>query len=64
VKLDPNVYPKWTGIIDDLPPGVSVQWKCIKRWESGGAANQWQPGANSSVTLPASGFGGTTSGSF
>ena len=64
VKLDPNNYPTWNGTITNLPPSTTIEWKCIKRWESGGSANQWEPGANNSFTSPASGHGGTTVGDF
>jgi alpha-glucosidase len=66
VKLDPTNYPTWTGTIGDLPPNTTVQWKCIKRQEANypDTVDQWQPDPNNSVNTPASGYGGTSSGSF
>lgn len=66
VKLSSSNYPTWTGTISALPPGTSVEWKCIKRQEGGfpDTADQWQTGANSVVVLPATGSAGTTTGSF
>ena len=31
VKLDPSIYPTWTGVIQDLPTSTSFQYQCIKR---------------------------------
>lgn len=66
VKLDATSYPTWTGTISNLPPGVTVEWKCIKRQEADypDTADAWQPGANNSFTAPTSGNGGTTAGTF
>ncbi|GAB1817977.1 TIM-barrel domain-containing protein [Herbidospora sp. RD11066] len=66
VKLSPTSYPTWTGTVAKLPPGTSIEWKCVKRQEAGfpDTADAWEPGANTAFTAPASGSGGTTSGSF
>jgi alpha-glucosidase len=66
VKLTATSYPTWTGTISGLPPNTSVEWKCIKRQEANypATADQWQAGANSVFTTPASGSGGSTSGGF
>lgn len=66
VKLSPTAYPTWTGTIGTLPPNTAVEWKCVKRQESGypDTADLWEPGANTSFTTPATGNGGTTTGSF
>ncbi|WP_030453286.1 TIM-barrel domain-containing protein [Herbidospora cretacea] len=66
VKLSPTSYPTWTGTISKLPPGASVEWKCVKRQEAGfpDTADAWEPGGNTVFSAPASGSGGTTSGSF
>lgn len=66
VKLSPTSYPTWTGTISKLPPGASVEWKCVKRQEAGfpDTADAWEPGGNTVFTAPVSGSGGTTSGSF
>lgn len=80
IKLDPSVYfeyiynpplnhngpgpktPKWTGFVRGLPSNASVEWKCVKKLSSG----EWvySPGNNGVLNLPASGFAGTTMGSF
>lgn len=54
--------PKWTGVVSGLPSGATIEWKCVKKTTSG----QWQfmPGRNSSIQLPVSGFGGTSTGTF
>jgi alpha-glucosidase len=62
VKLDPVQYPRWEGTIAGLPPDTDIEWKAIKRWESGGAPNQWEPGANNKVRTPAPGQTATTEG--
>jgi alpha-glucosidase (family GH31 glycosyl hydrolase) len=67
VKLEPKgPYPRWTGTIRGLPPGASIEWKCIKRLEAGDISTviQWQPGANNTLSTPDSGSAGTTAGSF
>lgn len=66
VKLSPTSYPTWTGTISGLPPSTTIEWKCIKRQEANfpATADQWQPGANSVFTTPATGSGGTTAGAF
>lgn len=67
VKLDPNgPYPRWTGTLGNLPASTGVEWKCIKRWETGdtGTVLQWQPGNNNVVKTPATGSAGTTTGNF
>ncbi|GAA4937269.1 alpha-glucosidase [Nonomuraea thailandensis] len=66
VKLSPTAYPTWTGTIGKLPPGATIQWKCVKRQEANfpDTADQWQPGGNSSLTTPPSGSAGTTTGTF
>jgi alpha-glucosidase len=66
VKLDATSYPTWTGTISNLPPGVSVEWKCIKRQEANypDTADAWEPGSNNTFTAPTNGNGGTTTGGF
>jgi alpha-glucosidase len=66
VKLEPTSYPTWTGTIGNLPPSTAVEWKCIKRQETGypDVADAWQPGSNTAVTTPSSGSGGVTTGQF
>ena len=67
VKLEPDgPYPRWTGAIDSLPPSTEIQWKCIKRAETGDTDTvvMWEPGSNNLLTTPASGEGETTAGSF
>ncbi|NUR87477.1 MAG: DUF5110 domain-containing protein, partial [Nonomuraea sp.] len=66
VKLSPTSYPTWTATIGKLPPNTAVEWKCVKRQEANypDTADQWQPGANTAFTSPASGNGGTTTGAF
>ena len=67
VKLNPDgPYPTWTGTISGLPPSTAIQWKCIKRHETGDTSTvvMWEPGANNTLTSAASGFGGTTTGDF
>jgi alpha-glucosidase len=66
VKLDATGYPTWTGIISNLPPGSSIEWKCIKRQEADypDTADAWEPGGNNAFTAPTSGNGGITGGAF
>ncbi|MGR6920168.1 TIM-barrel domain-containing protein [[Actinomadura] parvosata] len=66
VKLSPTAYPTWTGTITQLPPGTTIEWKCVKREEAHhpDKADQWQRGGNTVLTTPASGDAGTTTGTF
>ncbi len=54
--------PKWTGVISGLPANTSVEWKCVKRTNSG----EWQfePGENNFLELLEPGFVGSTAGQF
>jgi len=65
VKLNPDgPYPRWTGIIKNLPSNKKIEWKCVKRLESGGPVLEWEPGDNNAFTSPASGSAGEQKGSF
>jgi alpha-glucosidase len=59
VKLNPDgPYPRWTGMLNNLPGNTHIEWKCVKRLESGGPVIEWQPGNNNVFTSPASGSAG------
>lgn len=60
IKLDPSVYPKWTGVVMKLPPNTDIDWKCLVRQENASNASRWMNGDNVHVRTPASGFGGTS----
>lgn len=80
VRLSPSVYyeyiynpppdhngpgpktPKWSGLVQGLPSDTALEWKCAKKLNSGGW--QFMPGNNKVITLPKSGFAGTSIGSF
>lgn len=80
IKLNPSVYyeyiynpppghngpgpstPKWSAVVQGLPANSSIEWKCIKQLASG--QWQWQAGGNNVVATPASGFAGTSVGTF
>lgn len=64
VKLDPSVYPKWTGVVRNLPANATIHWKCIKRLERNATVTAWLPGADRVTSTPASGPGGTAYASF
>ncbi len=65
VKLNPDgPYPGWKGTIRNLPPNTKIEWKCVKRLESGGPVLEWEPGDNNAFTSPASGSAGEQKGSF
>ncbi len=69
VRLTPTRYDtwyRWSGTVFTLPPNAEVQWKFIKRRETGGPVLQWEmPGMqNHVIRTPASGFAGTARGSF
>lgn len=65
VRLNPDgPYPRWTGIIQNLPGNTHIEWKCVKRLESGGSVLEWEPGPNNSFTSPASGSAGEQFGAF
>ena len=54
--------PKWTGLIQGLPTNTTLEWKCVKKLNSG----EWQfePGDNHRITTTPAGFSGTSVGSF
>ncbi|NRQ32456.1 DUF5110 domain-containing protein [Nonomuraea sp. NN258] len=66
VKLSPTAYPTWTGTVSKLPPNTTVEWKCVKRQEADfpDTADAWEPGGNNTITTPATGSAGTTTGAF
>lgn len=66
VKLEPDgPYPVWTGVLGDLPASTPIEWKCIKRLESGGQeVLQWEPGPNNRFTTPISGMAADQRGVF
>lgn len=66
VKLSATSYPTWTGTISGLPPNTAIEWKCIKRQEANypATADTYQGGANNAFTTPATGYGGTSTGTF
>jgi alpha-glucosidase len=55
--------PVWTHVIYDLPPGVTFEWKCLRRREDGGGAPDWEPGPNNVHTTAAAGYAGLAYGS-
>ena len=58
IKLEPNgPYPTWKGTIGQLPASARIEWKCIKRLETGNPppVMQWEPGDNNAFTTPAAG---------
>jgi hypothetical protein len=59
-------YPTWTRSIGGLPPGTQIEWKCIKRQESGDPplVREWQGGENNRFTTPATGTAGRRVGRF
>jgi len=63
VKLDPTVYPTWTGTISGLPTGRQLNWRCLKRRERTAEVIAWQPGINA-ISLSGRDFAGLTSGAF
>jgi alpha-glucosidase len=47
ILLPDGPYPTWTGNIEGLPTDARIEWKCIKRQESGERnVIQWEPGSN------------------
>jgi alpha-glucosidase (family GH31 glycosyl hydrolase) len=58
------VAPVWTGVIHGLPTGTSVEWKCIRRRESGMGPVEWQAGSNNVHMTGSDGFSGRTYGAF
>ena len=79
-RLQPNIYyeyiynpppghngpgpntPKWSAAVTGLPANSSIEWKCVKRLTSG--QWQWQQGENNALSVPVSGFLGTSVGAF
>jgi alpha-glucosidase len=68
VRLVPVRYQtwfRWARTVGDLPPNAAIEWKFIRRRESGGEVLQWEnDGPNHAVTTPAAGFAGTVQGHF
>jgi len=45
VKLAPDgPYPRLTGVVNNLPPDTKIEWKCVKRLESGEPVLEWEGG--------------------
>lgn len=57
IKLKPDgPYPTWTGKISGLPCDTPIEWKCIKRLESGDRrVIEWEPGSNNRFSKPCDG---------
>lgn len=69
IKLEPNNYPIWQGVIQNLPVNTTIEWKCIKRNNNDNGNLVWEPDGspnrNNIIPTPGSGFGGsTTDGGF
>jgi alpha-glucosidase (family GH31 glycosyl hydrolase) len=66
IKLEPDgPYPAWTGTLNNLPPDTHIEWKCIKRRETGDQqVTQWEPGSNNTFTTPATGSAGDQKAEF
>ena len=67
IKLEPNgPYPTWKGTISKLPASTRIEWKCIKRLETGNPppVMQWEPGDNNAFTTPAAGQAEPQKGAF
>lgn len=63
VRLEATRYPRWTGVVSGLEPGVKIEWKCLRMAETGPAGGvDVQAGLNSSIRTPASGYAGTSRG--
>jgi alpha-glucosidase (family GH31 glycosyl hydrolase) len=54
--------PVWTGIVSQLPPGATFQWKCLRRRDNGTGQPQWETGPNHAFTTAASGYAGRSLG--
>lgn len=48
-KLEPTSYPTWTATLS-VPANTTIKWKCVKANESSLVINQWQGGADNTVT--------------
>ncbi len=68
IRLTPVRYPKWfrwSTTVAGLPPSTELEWKFIKRNESGGPPLAWDvEGPNHRTTTASSGFTGTTHARF
>lgn len=64
IRLTPVRYPKWyrwSVTVPGLPASTELEWKFIRRKESGGPPLAWDvEGPNHRVTTASSGFTGTT----
>jgi alpha-glucosidase (family GH31 glycosyl hydrolase) len=57
--------PVWTGVVADLPPSPSLEWKCLRLDDDGSGEADWQPGANNVFdAAAASGHAGQAYGRF
>lgn len=56
--------PIWTGVINNLPPSTTFEWKCIRRQENDPSQVEFQPGNNNKVITINSGYSGHSIGSF
>jgi alpha-glucosidase (family GH31 glycosyl hydrolase) len=56
--------PLWTGVVADLPPNMTFEWKCIRKREDGTGEPDWEPGGNNVHTTTSSGYAGRAYGTF
>jgi hypothetical protein len=56
--------PVWTGVLSELPPNTTFEWKCIRKREDGTGEPEWEPGDNNVHTTTASGYAGRAYGTF
>lgn len=65
IRLDATQYPRWSRVVENLPPGTNVEWKFIRRLEDGATVLQWDTdGPNHAVHTAADGFSGTVRAEF
>ncbi len=57
VKMEPVEYPIWTALVENLPAGRKINWKCVKRSEQDVRQVSGESGV-SSVSTEAEGYAG------
>lgn len=64
LRLEEIRYPRWARWVEGLPPKTVIEWRCLKKDETGIGAFFLEPGPAHTLVTPESGFADTGFGTF
>lgn len=64
LRLEEIRYPRWVRWVDGLPPKTVIEWRCLKKDETGVGKPLPEPGPAHTLVTPESGFADTGFGTF